>query len=130
MTLIALHIDLLGRLHLVAGWLALLVSISLASLGFGAFGIRGEGAPDVATSLAAAVFFGLSVTFALWAAAMAIIGWSLRDRRPWARLAAMALGVVNLFVIPFGTALSIYAAWVLLQDAAKADFGAVDEPVS
>lgn len=129
MTRLALHIDLLARLHLVAGWLALLVAISLAALGFGAFGIRGEGAPEVASSLAAAVFFGLSVTFALWAGTMAAIGWSLRDRRPWARLAAIALGVVNLFVIPFGTALAIYTAWVLLQDGAKVDFEPTDEPV-
>lgn len=122
MTRIAVHIDLLGRLHVVAGWLALLVSISLVSLGLGAFGIGGADGPDVATSLAAAVFFGLAVIFALWAGAMAVVGWALRAQRPWARLAAIAMGIVNLFVIPFGTALAVYAAWVLLQDAGKAAF--------
>lgn len=122
MTRLQIHIDLLGRLHIVAGWLALLVSMSLVSLGLGAFGLGGPDGPDVATSLAAAVFFGLAVVFALWAGTLAIVGWAIRARRPWARLAALVLGVVNLFLIPFGTTLAVYAAWVLLQAGGKTAF--------
>jgi hypothetical protein len=32
------------------------------------------------------------------------------------------MAVLNLFVLPFGTALSIYALWVLLHDSARALF--------
>ncbi len=122
MTRIALHIDLLGRLYLVAGWLALLVSLSLVALGLAAFGLAGPAGPDVPTSLAAFVFFGLALVFVLWAGTLALVGWALRAYRPWARLAAMVLAVVNLFVIPFGTALAVYSAWVLLQAAGKDAF--------
>jgi hypothetical protein len=121
-TRIAVHIDLVGRLYLVAGWLSLLVSLSLASLGLGAFGLAGPDGPDVPTSLAAAVFFGLAVVFALWAGTLALVGWAIRAHRPWARLAALTLAVVNLFVIPFGTALAVYSAWVLLQAEGKRAF--------
>ena len=38
---------------------------------------------------------------------------------PPGRLAAMVLAVPNLFVLPFGTALGIYAMWVLLHDEAR-----------
>lgn len=122
MTRITVHIDLLGRLYVVAGWLALLVSLSLVSLGLGAFGLAGPDGPDVPTSLAAAVFFGLAVLFAAWAGVLALVGWAIRAHRGWARLAALVLAVVNLFVIPFGTALSVYTAWVLLQADGKQAF--------
>lgn len=124
MTRIAVHIDLLGRLYVVAGWLALLVSLSLVSLGLAAFGLAGPDGLDVATSLAAAVFFGLAVVFALWAGTLAFVGWGIRALRPWARPAALVLAVVNLFVIPFGTALAVYSVWVLLQARGKEAFEA------
>ena len=38
------------------------------------------------------------------------------------RLAALGLAVPNLFVLPFGTALGIYALWVLLHDEARKMF--------
>jgi hypothetical protein len=120
---IAVHVGLLGRLYVVAGWLSLLVALSLVALGFGAFGVTDPGGgPGVAASLAAAVFFGLALVFTLWAAALAYVGWGIRAYRPWARLAALVLAVVNLFVIPFGTALALYTTWVLLQSPGKRAF--------
>jgi hypothetical protein len=35
--------------------------------------------------------------------------------KPWARVLGLVLAVINLFNIPFGTALGIYALWVLLN---------------
>ena len=34
----------------------------------------------------------------------------------------LTLGVLNLFVLPFGTALGIYAFWVLLHNESRAVF--------
>jgi hypothetical protein len=46
------------------------------------------------------------------------------DRRePNGRVVALALGVLNLFVLPFGTALGIYTYWVLLHNEARDVFG-------
>jgi hypothetical protein len=40
------------------------------------------------------------------------------------RTAALLLGVMNLFVLPFGTALAIYTFWVLMHNDARAFFEA------
>jgi hypothetical protein len=44
------------------------------------------------------------------------VGVGLMQHRPWARVAAIILGVLALFHPPFGTALGIYTLWVLLAD--------------
>jgi len=44
------------------------------------------------------------------------VGMGLMQRRPWARGAAIVLGVLALFHPPFGTALGVYSLWVLLGD--------------
>jgi hypothetical protein len=38
----------------------------------------------------------------------------MRRHRPAGRVLMLALGVINLLVLPFGTALGVYALWVLL----------------
>ena len=54
---------------------------------------------------------------------MASKAGSLRLRRqPAGRLVTLALAVPNLFILPFGTALGIYAFWVLLHNEARAQF--------
>ena len=35
--------------------------------------------------------------------------------RRWARLTALAVAVLDLFLVPFGTVLSLYALWVLMH---------------
>jgi len=49
-------------------------------------------------------------------------GRALRRLQPQGRTAVLWLAVVNLFVLPFGTALGIYAFWVLLHDETRAQF--------
>ena len=38
-------------------------------------------------------------------------------------IAAIALAVPNLVIVPFGTALGVYGLWVLLNDDARRQFG-------
>jgi hypothetical protein len=45
-----------------------------------------------------------------------LVGWGLLKFQPWARMAAIVLGIVSLLHPPFGTALGIYTLWVLLSD--------------
>ena len=68
----------------------------------------------------------------VFATALALGGWAnvwvgraLRQHRSPGRTGALVLAVVNLFVLPFGTALAIYTFWVLLHNDARALF----EPV-
>jgi hypothetical protein len=42
--------------------------------------------------------------------------------QPWARIAAIVLGVLALFHPPFGTALGIYTLWVLLSGDAGTEY--------
>jgi len=44
------------------------------------------------------------------------VGMGLMQHQPWARMAAIVLGVLSLFHAPLGTALGIYTLWVLLAD--------------
>ena len=55
--------------------------------------------------------------------ALYLTGRGLGRRRPAARVWALALAVPDLVVVPFGTALSVYAFWVLLNDEARLQFG-------
>ena len=47
------------------------------------------------------------------------IGLLVRRRRHWSRLAAILLGSVDLLLLPYGTALGVYALWVLLREDSK-----------
>lgn len=46
------------------------------------------------------------------------VGWGLMQHAPWARIAAIILGILSLFHFPIGTALGIYTLWVLLANDA------------
>ncbi len=49
-------------------------------------------------------------------------GWGLWQREPWARIAALVLGVLALLHFPIGTALGIYTLWVLLPSESAAEY--------
>ncbi len=121
MTRTLLHVHVLGRLYVVAGWLALLAASSLALLGIGAVSLTTR-TPEVAAGLAAAVFFGCAAVALVWGGVLVYVGWALPQHQPWARPAALVLAIVNVFAIPFGTALACYACWVLLQESGKRVF--------
>jgi hypothetical protein len=55
-------------------------------------------------------------------AANAWTGRALRTHRSTGRTLALGLAVLNLFVLPFGTALGIYSFWVLLHNDSRALF--------
>jgi hypothetical protein len=117
------HVKLLGMLQLAWGAMGLLLGGSLLLLAAGAAAIARTAPGD---PFAAAFTAGLFVVFA---AALGASGWAnvwagrgLQQRRAAARLTALVLAVPNLFVLPFGTALSIYAFWVLLNNDVRALF--------
>ncbi len=101
----------------------MLLGLSILILAVGAIAI-GVSAP--AERMAAGVTAGV---FAVFAAALLIAGalnaWAgtaLRRHDPIGRTAVLWLAVPNLFVLPFGTALGIYAFWVLLHNENRALF--------
>jgi hypothetical protein len=119
------HLDLLALFFVLAAVLAGLTSLALLALGLGA-AVTAIGADesDVAARFAAILFIGFAVTVAASGAACAATGMGLRRRRPWSRPLALALALLMLAVVPFGTALGIYAFWVLLGERARHLLGA------
>ena len=117
------QVDFLGILFVVWGLLTTLVGVSTLALGIGAVAViasaaRGGGG-NVAAGLTAAAFTALAIIAIAWGAAHVVVGVPLRRHRPWARLVALMLGAVDLLLLPYGTALGVYAIWVLLNEDGK-----------
>ena len=117
------HVNFLGVLQVTWGAIALVLAASLALLAGGAAAIVRTAQGDPWT----AVF--TSLLFVLFASALGLAGWAniwvvrrLRQHQPAGRTGAFVVSVINLFVLPFGTALAIYSYWVLLHSDARALF--------
>jgi hypothetical protein len=70
----------------------------------------------------------IALIFALEALPAIITGLALLKQALWAKMSAMALGFVNLFIIPLGTALGIYTIWILVNNEAQDE--SKSEPVN
>jgi hypothetical protein len=112
------HVTLLALLTRLWGAVSVLVGISMLLLAAGALA---EVANTVTSSLALAAGVA-GITFLLLA--LCALAWggahlwaaSLMDRRTTrGRMMMLALGVCNLVLLPFGTALGAYAIWVLMS---------------
>jgi hypothetical protein len=120
----ATQVEFLGVLFIVWGLLTTLIGLSTLALGIGAVAIitsagRGGASGQVAASVTAAIFTLLAIIAILWGAAHIVVGFPLRRRRPWGRIMALILGSVDLVLLPYGTALGIYALWILLNERGK-----------
>lgn len=63
----------------------------------------------------------IALIFAIEAIPAIVTGLALLKGILWARMSAMALGFVNLFIIPLGTALGIYTLWILINDTSLSE---------
>jgi len=114
------HLRLLGILQLTWGAIGLLLGGALLLLAVGAVAIGAMGTGErVAAGVTALTFGVFSAALPLGGAANAWAGRALRRQEPAGRSAILWLSVPNLFVLPFGTALGVYALWVLLHHDAR-----------
>jgi hypothetical protein len=122
------HVDLVGVLFIVWGGLTILIGASTLALGIAAAALISSAAEagrgGFAASLTAATFTVLALLAVIWGAAHVGVGALVRRRRHWSRVGAMLLGAVDLLLLPYGTALGIYALWILLTEEAKRLFEA------
>jgi hypothetical protein len=121
------HVDFVGVLFIVWGLLTTLVGLSTLALGAAAVALiasatRDGGTGGFAAGVTAVVFTTLAIIAILWGSAHVVVGVPLRRHRPWARMLALMLGSVDLLLLPYGTALGVYALWVLLHEQGKALF--------
>jgi hypothetical protein len=119
------HLHLLGILQLLWGAIGLLLGVSMLLLAMGAIAIGvGAGGDRLAAGITAAAFTTFAITLLAGGGANVWAGRQLRRNHPRGRLAVLWLGALNLFILPFGTALGIYAFWVLLHNRTRAVFTA------
>jgi hypothetical protein len=117
------HLHLLSVLQLTWGGIMLMLGVSTALLAVGAAAVGwtspGAEISAAVTWLAFAIF---AIALLAGGAANSWAGRALRRRQPLGRTATLGLAVPNLFVLPFGTALGIYALWVLLHNETRTFF--------
>jgi hypothetical protein len=119
------HVDLTGALFVVWGGLTILIGASTLALGTAAAALIASGRGgrgQLAASLTAVTFIALALLALLWGAVHVGVGVVVRRRRHWSRVAAILLGSIDLLLLPYGTALGLYALWVLLREESKALF--------
>ena len=122
----ATHVDLVGMLFVVWGGLTILIGASTLGLGLAAASLitaaAEAGRGRFAASLTAATFTAFAFLAILWGAGHVMVGVQVRRRRHWARMGAVLLSCVDLLLLPYGTALGVYALWILLRDETKPFF--------
>lgn len=119
----AAHVDLVGVLFMVWGGLTILIGGSTLALGMAAASLVSSaveaGRGQLAASVTAATFTVLAAIAIAWGAAHVAVGAMVRRRRHWSRIGALCLSGVDLLLLPYGTALGIYALWILLREDVK-----------
>ena len=116
------HVRLLGILGGLWGALAILVGVSMLLLSAGAlaelFDSVGTGV-EFAAGLTATVLALIGVFSLLYGGAHAWASVLLRRRTAFGRVLMLALALVDLIVLPFGTGLGVFALWVLLTNEGR-----------
>jgi hypothetical protein len=127
------HLQTLGILWLVYGGYHALTGIIgaavLAGLSHGAFFHTWAAPPTFPFGTGARWMAGLAVlvaTFTLFSTVLSfLVGYALLTRKPWGRILAIVIGILQLIKIPFGTALGIYTLWVLAPSLSAAEYEAL-----
>src|SRR3954470_7082748 len=104
------------------GALVVLAGVSLLLLAGGAMAelLDPAGASvGLAAGLTAGAFAVLGVFAVIWGALHLLAAKWLKQRKAGGRLLMLALALTNLLVLPFGTALGIYALWTLLTNEGR-----------
>jgi hypothetical protein len=117
------HLHLLWTLQLVWGAIGVLLGVSTLTLAAGAAAIGWTTTGDeLAAGITAVAFVVCALLLLAAGGANAWAGRALKRRQANGRTVTLVLAVLNLFVLPFGTALGVYAFWVLLHNETRAMF--------
>ena len=104
------------------GALVVLAGLSLLLLAGGAMAelLDPVGASvGIAAGLTAGAFAVLGIFAVIWGLLHLLAAKWLKQRKASGRMLMLALALTNLLVLPFGTALGIYALWTLLTNEGR-----------
>jgi hypothetical protein len=113
------HVKVLGVLYIALSAIGLMCALFLMLALGTASSIVGLNADpsDAAVALPIIGIAGSALVIFLLALSLPglIVGVGLLRLAPWARIAGMVLAILHLINIPLGTAIGIYALWVLFN---------------
>jgi hypothetical protein len=115
------HVHILGILWIICGGLFLIPGFVLLAIG----NMVRMAIPvheTIGRFIGPLVLSVIGGSLFIVAACGILVGWGLITLQPWARMAAIVIGIVSLLHPPFGTALGIYTLWVLLTDQGGAEY--------
>jgi hypothetical protein len=120
------HVKILGILHIVFGSLGILLGLGMLALFGGIAGIVGMNASSEEAAVAIPILGGIAgliFAFAMLLSIPGIIaGVGLLSYKPWARILAIIISILNLINFPIGTVLGFYGIWVLFSREGTALF--------
>lgn len=119
----AQHVKIIGILHIVFGSLGVLAGIIVLLVMGGIAGIVGVSDHSADSAAAVPILGGIGgiifIVLLIVSLPGIVGGYFLMQFKPWARILIIVLSVLDLFSIPFGTALGIYGLWALLNKDAE-----------
>lgn len=123
------HAELVATLYILWGAIVLLIALAVVALGLGVAALivgsnPGEAGARLTAGVAGGIFGALAGLGFLCGGVHIWIAQRMRQGREWARLVALVLAVFDLFVPPLGTALGLYAFWVLTRPEVRGAFEA------
>lgn len=121
----AQHVKILGWFFIIYSGLLLLLGVFLFLIIGGAGVLSGDRQAMLVTGAVGTFLAGLFIVLSLPGI---ITGFGLLRFRPWARIAGIIVGALHILGFPVGTALGIYALWVLLNAQTAPLFG--QQPVA
>ncbi|MDX1583948.1 MAG: hypothetical protein R3338_10150 [Thermoanaerobaculia bacterium] len=115
------HVTIIGACYIALGVIGLIIGAVVVTSLVGA-GLMSQD-PDAMTALSL-IAMVISTIFVVLAIPSFLAGIGLLKFRPWARILAIVLGILNLFNVPFGTILGIYTIVILMRDDVAESFRA------
>jgi hypothetical protein len=115
------HLRTLGILWIAVGVLWIIPSLVLMGISHAPHLMIGD--EMFSRAFMPPMMFSLGIVFLVIAASGIFVGWGLMNRERWARMTAIVVGILALFIHPpLGTALGIYTLWVLLPAESAAEY--------
>lgn len=118
------HVKVLAWLNVVLGGLGVVFALAaMASAQWLAHLLHNVNAEfEIPLALIQVVVTVILGTILISSLPCLVLGFGLLNFRPWARILGLVLSALLLLNFPFGTAVALYAFWVLLRPEAEALF--------
>lgn len=118
------HVQVVAILHIALGAISLLGAVAIFFFfGMATAVVSAQGNPHAA-GITAVVGVALAGFLAVVSLPGILGGWALYSERAWGRPVILVLSILHVLNFPFGTALSLYSFWALLNEPQPTSPGA------